>query len=119
MDEALWCVTYGVLWWWVVLMMRDGAWQGTTSAYNAKLRTNVGICLGTLIPRVRHRSKYRVRRVKGLLLRQVCPARDSGLMGCSLLAAVPPASRARVPWPQAGPERPVRSPQPHAGSGVR
>ena len=52
MDEALWCVTYGVLWWWVVLMMRDGAWQATTSAYNAKLRTNVGICLGT-----RHTSR--------------------------------------------------------------
>ena len=34
MDEALWCVTYGVLWWWVVLMMRDGAWRGPTSADN-------------------------------------------------------------------------------------
>jgi len=25
MNEAIWCVAYGLLWWWVALMMADRA----------------------------------------------------------------------------------------------
>ena len=57
MDEALWCVTYGVLWWWVVLMMRDGAWRGAASADNSSGQETSGTTHGALIPRVSYRPK--------------------------------------------------------------
>jgi hypothetical protein len=25
MNEAIWCIAYGLLWWWLLLMMADGA----------------------------------------------------------------------------------------------
>jgi hypothetical protein len=25
MNEAIWCVAYGLMWWWVALMMADRA----------------------------------------------------------------------------------------------
>jgi hypothetical protein len=25
MNEAIWCVAYGLLWWWVLLMLADRA----------------------------------------------------------------------------------------------
>jgi hypothetical protein len=57
MDEALWCVTYGVLWWWVALMMRDSAWRRTTSAGNSSGQETAGTTHGTLIPRISYRPR--------------------------------------------------------------
>ena len=57
MDEALWCVTYGVLWWWVVLMMRDGAWREPTSADHRSGRETAGTTHGTWIAPVSYRPE--------------------------------------------------------------
>ena len=59
MHEAIWCLAYGLMWWWVLLLMRDGAWRRTSSGSNPTARTNVSInkAQGTRIPCIPHSSK--------------------------------------------------------------
>jgi hypothetical protein len=54
MNEAIWCVAYGLLWWWVALMLPEKAPHWVQSGKDGEPKTNAHTTQDTRIPAFRH-----------------------------------------------------------------
>jgi hypothetical protein len=54
MNEAIWCVAYGLFWWLVALMLPEKAAHWARSGKDGEPRTNADTAQDTRIPVLRH-----------------------------------------------------------------
>ena len=57
MNEAIWCMAYGLLWWWVALTLPENASHWSRSGKNGESRTNAHTRQGTRIARIPYHPK--------------------------------------------------------------
>lgn len=57
MNEAIWCMAYGLLWWWVALTLPENAADWARSGINGESRTNAHATQGTRIARIPYRPQ--------------------------------------------------------------